>query len=383
MTMTAPETYAAAIDARPYSEIFEDLTARLEAKGFSPRTYSTADFKYALMAVVGDVREGDEAVRAQLVRGGFIDDAESPWLDLLCAGFFQVLRKPATVATIRLRLTDTANVARPPFAGPLTAAWNPGDPTNALFFSCASGVVVPRGGFVDVEFVAERAGAAYNILPNSITSLATPIAGIAISSPPIPGSASIVLVPGSDAESDASLRAAAKDKWSLLRRGWSAATIRALLRDLIPEATRVLVRDDNPLPGEAWVYLATATGALPQARLIEATQWFRGENIKPLSNKPLRFFTATPVVYSLEGTIYTDGTANALALAQQRLAAYTYDYPLGKPIYREAIEATLRSPANGVQAATVTSIDPILLSAPTEIVQFAFNMTQAPASILQ
>jgi hypothetical protein len=234
-----------------------------------------------------------------------------------------------------------------------------------------------------VEFVAERAGAKYNVSPGSITTLATPIPGIAVSSPPIPGSASIVLVPGSDAESNESLRAAAKDKWSLLRRGWSAATIRAILRDLIPEATRVFVRDDNPLPGECWVYMATATGAISQSRLIEAALYFRQDNVKSLSNKPIRFFTGVPVVYTIEGPIYTDGSALALTLAQQRLGLYMENYPLGQPIYREALEATLRNPEQGVQAATITNLDPILTSTPTQIVQFAFTMTPTPASIIQ
>lgn len=383
MTMTPIETYSTAVTARPYSTIITDLDARLVAKGFTPASWSTSDYKYACKALIGDVREGDELVRVDIAKGGFLEDAEKPWLDLLVAGWFQLLRRPATITTIRLRLTDTSNSARSPFSAPLVAVWNPDDPDAALYFSSPAGVVIPKGGFVDVEFTAERAGSAYNVAPGSITSLTTPIAGVTVTSPAIPGTGSIVLTPGQDEESDDSLRAAAADKWSLLRRGWNAPTIRALLRDLIPEATRVFVRDDNPLPGEAWVYMATATGTVSGARVVEAYNYFKSENVKPLSNKPLRFFASTPVVYTLTGTIWTNGSASALLLAAQRLAAYMLDYPLGKAIYREALEEALRSPENGVQAAAIDNIDSVLSSNPTESVSFLLNMTQANAEILK
>lgn len=381
--LTAPETYAAAVNPRPLTAIIADLKARLTAKGFSPDSWSDADYKTAIMMVLADVRDGDEQLRSHIVKGGFLRDAEYPYLDLLVAGFFQIVRREPSLATIRLRLTDTTNQARAQFTSPLIAVWNPEDPDEALYFQSPSGVIIPKNGFVDVEFTAEREGAAYNVAPGSVTNLVTPIPGVALSSPAIPGTGSIVLVPGTDAESDESLVQAAEDKWSLLRRGWSARTIRALLRDLIPEATRVYVRDDNPLPGEAWVYMATATGTVSAARIVEAYNYFRSEDIKPLSNKPLRFFGSTPVLYTLEGTIYTDGSSSALLLAAQRLAAYMFDYPLGEVIYREALEEALRLPSAGVQAATITNIDPILTSDPSENVQFLLNLTPAPAELFK
>jgi hypothetical protein len=381
--LTAPETYNTAVNPRSLSAIIADLKARLTASDFSPDTWSEADYKTAIMMLVADVREGDEQIRSQVVKGGFLQDAEQPWLSLLAAGFFQIVPREATQATIRLRLTDTANIARSPFSSPLVAVWNPEDPDASLYFASAAGVVIPKNGFVDVEFLAERPGSAYNVVPGSVTNLVTPIPGVALTSPAIPGTGSIVVTPGTDAESDESIVQACEDKWSLLRRGWSARTIRALLRDLIPEATRVYVRDDNPLPGEAWVYMATATGTITAARIVEAYNYFRSEDIKPLSNKPLRFFSATPVVYTLEGTVYTDGDASSLLLGAQRLAAYMFDYPLGKSIYREALEEALRSPTEGVQAATITNIPPVLTTAPTESVQFLLDMTVAPAELFK
>ena len=110
--LTAPQTYEAAVNPRSLTVIIADLKARLTAAGFSPETWSDADYKTALMMLVADVREGDEQVRSQVVKGGFLQDAESPYLDLLVAGFFQIVRRPSAQATIRLRLTDDTNTAQ-------------------------------------------------------------------------------------------------------------------------------------------------------------------------------------------------------------------------------------------------------------------------------
>lgn len=381
--MTAPELYEAAVNPRSLSAIKADLDARLVAAGFTPASWSDADYKRAIQYIVADVRSGDEQLRSQVVKGGFLDDAEPPFLDLLVAGFFQILRLEEQTATIRLRLTDTSNTPRAPFANPLVAVWNPEDAANALYFASASGVLVPQNGFVDVDFVAERPGAKYNVAPGSITSLVTPIPGVALTSPAIPGTSTIIVEAGLDAESDDSLREAARNKWSLLRRGWSARTIKALLRDLLPHATRVFVRDDNPLPGEAWVYMATATGVVSGDDIITATEYFRSENIKPLSNKPLRFFAASIVGKVLTGTIWTDGSSSSLLLAQQRLSTYMTDYPLGSAIYRSRLEDVMIDPSLGVQAVELSSIPDVLTTAAAESVQFILDLTVMPASLLR
>ena len=303
--------------------------------------------------------------------------------DLLAAGFYQVERRPAKVATLQFRVRDTANIARAPFGSPLVAVWNPTDPNAALYFTAPAGILVPKNGFVDVEFTAERAGAAYNVSPDTVTTLTTPIPGIVLESPAIDGLGTIVVSPGADEESNASLVQACKDRWSLLRRGWGAPTIRAILRDVIPEATRVFVRDDAPMPAECWVYLATAVGPVSNLRLQEAYDYFASEEIKPLSNRPLQFFTANVVAKLLQGTIWTDGTETALLLAQQRLNAYMFNYDLGRTIYREALEAVMRSPVDGVQAASITSIVPELSSAYDEILTFVFDMTVEIADVFK
>lgn len=383
MILTIPETYDTAATARQKTAIYADLVARLEQAGFTPTSWSDSDYKKAIVWLLSDVREGDEQIRTQLFNSGFIDNAESPWLDMFAAGFFQIVRRAATTTTVRLRLTDTTNSSRSPTSLPLTAVWNPTDPDNALYFRCASGVTIPKGGYVDVEFVAERSGAKYNVAPNSITSLVTPLPGVALTSPPITGTSTIIVVSGNDQESDVNLRAACKDKWALLRRGWSARTIRALLRDFAPEATRIFIRDDNPLPGEAWVYLATATGLLPGPRIVEIYSYFAGENIKPLSNKPLRFFNANIEPITLVTTLWTDGTSTAVALANQRLQTYMTDYPLGTAIYRERLEAVMASPSLGVQAAEIDSFPDEYIPLPGASVQLSTIITELPAKVFK
>jgi hypothetical protein len=383
MILTIPETYASASVARDKSTVYADLIARLEAAGFTPTSWSDSDYKKAIVWLTADIREGDEQVRQQLFKSGLIDDAESPWLDMFAAGFFQVIRRAATTTTVRLRLTDLTNTPRAATSLPLTAVWNPTDPDNALYFQCPAGVIVPQNGFVDVDFKAERAGAKYNVPPGSITSLVTPIPGVGVSSPAIPGTASIVVVSGADEESADNLREACKNRWALLRRGWSARTIKALLRDFIPEATRVYVRDDVPLPGEAWVYMATATGNVPGNRIVETYNYFGGEDVKPLSNKKLRFFGATIEPIALDVTLYTDGTASSIALADQRLQTYMTDYDLGAAIYRERLEAVMNNPGLGVQSVEIANFPDEFIPTAGASVQFTTNITALPAKVLK
>jgi hypothetical protein len=382
-TLTAPETYALAVNPRSLVSILADLDARLTEKGFTPGSWSDSDYKKAIRSIVGDVREGDEQVRAQIFKGGYLADAEFPYLDLMVAGFFQIVRQDPTTTVIRLRLSDTSNTARSPFSQPLVAVWNPDDEDAALYFRSPAGVLVPKNGYVDVDFTAERPGAAYNVSPGTVTNLTTPIPGVALTSPAIPGTSTIVVAAGQDAESDASLREAARNKWSLLRRGWSARTIKALLRDFLPGATRVYVRDDNPLPGEAWVYMATATGAVSGDDVVAAYDYFRSEDIKPLSNKRLRFFAASIGVYTLTGPIYTDGEESSILLAQQRLSTYMTNYPLGSPIYRSRLADVIIDPTLGVQGVALAGIPEILTPGDVESVQFTWDLTQADAELLQ
>lgn len=383
MILTVPETYALASTARTKNVIYADLTTRLTNAGFTPDSWSDSDYKKAMTWLAADTREGDEQVRVQLFKGGFIDDAIGPYLDMLAAGFFQVVRRAATTTTVRLRLTDLTNTPRPPTPLPLTAVWNPTDPNNALYFQCPAGIIIPQNGFVDVDFRAERPGAKYNVPPGSITSLVTPIPGVGVSSPAIPGTVTIIVVAGTDDELDTSLKEACRNRWALLRRGWSARTIKALMRDFIPEATRVFVRDDNPLPGEAWVYMATATGNVPNTRRDDTYAYFRGESVKSLSNKPLRFFNGNIQPMTLDVAMWTNGTATAVALANQRLQVYMTDYPLGTAIYRERLESIMASPGLGVQATEIADFPDELIPKAGASVQFTTNVTTFPAKVLK
>lgn len=383
MFLTVPDTYASAAVSRDKATIYADIASRLEAGGFTPESWSDSDYKKAIAWLVADVREGDEQVRVQLFASGFIDDAIDPYLDMLAAGFFQIVRRAATTATIRLRLTDTTNTPRASTPLPLTAVFNPTDPDNALYYRCASGIVIPQNGFVDVDFVAERSGAKYNASPGSITSLVTPIPGVVVSSPAFTGTTTIIAIPGTDEESDTGLREACKDRWSLLRRGWSARTIRALLRAQFPDATRVFIRDDVPLPGEAWIYVATATGNVPDTMRDAMYAYFKSENIKPLSNKPLRFFNGIIQPLTLNVTLWTNGTATSGALADQRLQVYMTDYPLGTAVYRERLESVMASPNLGVQAAEIDALADELIPAPGASYQFATTITTLPAKVFK
>jgi len=375
------DTYTAARTARTNAEILADLEERLRARGFTPESWAETDYKRAITEIVADIRGIDEQVRADLATMMSPDTASGPWLEMLAGGFFFITPTPEVTATIQLRLTDIANIARPPITSRIVAPWNPEGPEPLYYFRTAP-TTIPKGGYIDVEFTAEEPGAVYNIPANSINSLTTPIPGVVVSSPPVGESGSIMLTVGRDKEGDASLRQAVTDKWSLLRRGWAKETIRALIREAMPKVTRTFIRDDNPLPGEAWAYMATPTGPITPSEVLAVYEYLRDGVRKPVSNKPVRCFSATALGWFLEGRIYTNGAPGVAKAAFKRAFDYMYNYDLGAPVYRSRLEDVMIDPSQGVQAAEITNFPEVYTPSPIQFLVFTVGLIEEKAKVL-
>ncbi|NJK46234.1 MAG: hypothetical protein HC933_20015 [Pleurocapsa sp. SU_196_0] len=119
-----------------------------------------------------------------IVQNGYLETASGLFLDVLAFNQYGILRDPSLHALGRVVLTDTGSTG--PHDIPAASLWV----TNASgrrFLVLNSGTV-PEGGSLIVTAKAEQPGAAFNISNNTLTGFVTPIPGLTVNNPPIPGS---------------------------------------------------------------------------------------------------------------------------------------------------------------------------------------------------
>lgn len=201
-----------------------------------------------------------------------------------------------------------------------------------------------------MPFAAESPGAKYNVSPTQITSLRTPVPGIAVTSPPM-STGAIILSTGADAESDDALTLRCQQKWAILGRGWSVDTIKFLIQQFDPGITRMLVRDPGDLPYAAEAYLADVTGPVSAARVLAVYNYLIGRSIKPGGNYPVLCRQSTLMTSYRTVTLYSNGTnPNVQADANARLLAYMATTQIGEEIYGSRLNHEFVDPDAGVIA---------------------------------
>lgn len=317
-------TYEQLAAIRTQSIIATDLYNRATARNANVKGLTDADLRRILIEVVADVRESEETARKDILDSGFVDKAQGSLLDLLGVGFFDEERLPATIATIKLRLFDAVGQGPYDVAARTIAVVE--DDDTPLYYRLTTSITVPQTGEKYGFFEAVAAGAAYNILAGTPIKLATPIPGVGIAATFVPELSGVVVSAGTDAESDASYRQRLRDKWATLSAGWTAAAIRYHIRKVLPNATRIFVRDDGPASGQAWAYCAGPTAPISTSDALLAYAYLNDPERKPVSNRPVKVLPSVSVVVPLAITLYTDGSDDALALAAARLAESTRDY---------------------------------------------------------
>jgi uncharacterized phage protein gp47/JayE len=354
-------TYEQLIAARSQIDIAADLLNRIEARGILSKGWTDADVRRGLIEVIADIRESEEYKRIEVIDSGFLRTAKGALLDLLGVGFFDEERLPATIATLQFELSDS--VGQGPYIVPANAIAVIGaDTDDPLYYRLQTTVTVPQNGSVSGAFVAVAAGSKYNALANTPVKLATPIPGVEIAATFVVALSGIVVDAGTDSESDDSYQQRCSDKWSTIAAGWTQGAIRFYIRQVVPDATRISVRDDGPTTGEAWAYCATPTGPILTADALAAAAYLNDPVRKPVSNRPVRVLPAVPVVVALAITLYTDGSATALSLAAARLAASTRDYT-DRIFPASRIYDALYDPATGVYDVQFTPSDNVELAA--------------------
>lgn len=353
------------------ANILNGFPATLNSKGWQPQRIARA-----LTEVQADASSTLEGMISSIASGGFVDSAGGPWLDLLAFGFFRILRTVARQTILQLRLTDMANLGPYTLSRPIAVAY-PSTPAPQYYRAQAGSITVPRGGFVDAPFVADKAAAIYNVAPGQIVDLATPVPGVAVSSPAIGTSQSILIQAGLDQESDDSLRAACINLWGLLAQGYTVQRIVALLQQNDPTLTRFRVLDPSGIPGVAAAYMATAAGPATFAQALSGYQYLLDPSRKPVGNYPVQVYPSGQFIQPLSVTLYTDGSnQSAQTDANARLLAYQGALDLGMQLHASRLSDVLIDEGNkGIIGAVFTNLIGVELINPGPIDAIVFNPT--------
>ena len=311
--------------------------------------------------------ENDAAVLADLaesvtgvVRSGFLEWAEGPWLDLWAASQYGLARARSVFAR------GTATLTADPGGGPREVQpdrlWvaTPG-PDPKRFLVTTGGPVAP-GAPLAVALVAEHPGAAYNVPPGALSRLETPLPGVRVTA-----DAGWLAAAGADEETDARLRARCRARWALLGRGgFTAAALEGLALEASESVTQVRVVENPRGPGSADVVVWGEGGVGSEVATDDRQDpppWYGFEagavnrhlHRHRALGSSLLVYPARLVPVPVRATLRVRAAAAAGAreVAAANLAALAARTRLGGTVYRSAVADALLDEARGVLDADV------------------------------
>lgn len=242
------------ITAVTSTKIYAKLLTLAQAVGLSTESWQDGDPTKTLLDSVSRRDETRESLIVDAIRGGLLDLAEGGWLTLLARYGFKVERRGATFATCTVRYTN-AGTAFAEIEEPEDSTTK--NSTTEAFFRNTTVGVIPAGGFVDLEVIADVAGSDANSAVGEIDYLVTSIPNVTVSNT----TAAI----GTDEETDEELRARCRAKMQSISPNGPRgayhyfATTPEYNEGAAITRTRVVPDSDT---GDVQVYLAGAAGAV-------------------------------------------------------------------------------------------------------------------------
>jgi uncharacterized phage protein gp47/JayE len=332
------------------------LFAELASRDFPVTSWRDGDVARTLTEIDAKALAEFTTLRAAIAAGGLLhaalDAGLTDWLRLLASEVYSIDYNQAVATKGTVRLTAAAG------AGPYTIS--PGQlrfaSTGGLRYQSANttNVILPLGGTLDITVQAESPGAAYNVANGTITTMATPLAGVACNNPD-PGSGSWITTQGVDEESNAALVSRCEARWPESGFGSPAASydLWARTADATITRTKVVADAAGPNGGGVTIYVAGTSGAVGGGAVTNAQNYINPR--APLGSVPTvsnATNTAVTVTATLYGKSQYESAATAAATAAiQALIAAT---PIGGTIYKAAIIEALMSP-EGVENVTIAS----------------------------
>lgn len=323
------------ITTQTEDEQLEFGLTQLAGEGFPVTSWDDLGVGLALAKMFARGTSDTSALVATLAKGGLLDLAESGWLDLLAESAYQLTRKAATHAQIKVR------VRRTKATGPDTIALNDlwiartiGSTTQRYNNTTAGTLGATIGNTLDLVFTAEFTGSAYNIVGLAETlTLTTALAGVSIALQETSGGSGTALVVSAiDEETDSALRARCKARWGTIGLLKTVDAYKYLALNVTDDngepvatgVTRVLVDATNPRgAGTTDVYLAGDSGAVGASDLATVNAFLQA---RAGVCESLQVLSATTDTIAITATIEcaaskTDAAAATIAALLQAYAA--------------------------------------------------------------
>lgn len=339
--MSAPPT----ITVRTADQVLSSLLATLAAQGFPTTAWQSGSVPRTLLYVFSVAIAALYVLVGDIGAAAILDYATGQWLTLHAASRFDVTRAASTFATHTLTLNNA------PGAGPYTIA--PGQllmqSSGGVRFRSTNtaNVVVPLSSSVSITMMAETAGTAGNATPAVIVSPANAGMGSTYGA---------IATSGAEEESDASLRARCKAKWSTLGRG---ATLDAYVYLATTSSATTVTRARAVTGGgngTVYVYVAQTSQAASGGQVATVQAYI---NVRKPFTDGVTVYPAQAIPVDVTATVTfesaTYNTSAARAAIEAALHAALDARPIGEDVDLGAIYAAIRGAAAGVLDVDVTT----------------------------
>lgn len=285
-------TLAELLQPRTQQQELSQLLTYLQARGLTVTDYNSGGVARTLLEVSADGLADLSQLAVTLAQSGYLEYAETDWLDLLTDSQWDVQRNQATNAVGTVTLSCAAGF------GPVTVIANTllVGTSNGLRYNVTGAGEIPDGGSITLAIRAEGTGAAYNVAAGTITTLHTPILGVTCTNP-----SNWLATAGVNIETDAALRQRARLRWAELGYGATADAYRYWALTARPEVTKVLVLDNLPRGQGTVDVVIYGTGGLGAGVVSDVDAYIQLR--KPLTAN-VSVYQATAVNISISASIY-------------------------------------------------------------------------------
>lgn len=323
---------------------------QLNLSDFQPTSWQPGSTPLTLLETDAQLSEDIYTLAVAIAKGGFLNYSEDDWLDLVGENLYNLERLGGTFARGSLVLTDAGGAG--PFVQAAGSLW--ARSASGLLYFNESALTIPASGTVTATFKAEKKGQAYNVGNNTITALATPLAGVTVNNPN-PGSGTWILTQGTDPESNPLYRSRCRARWPSL--GPATATPEEVYdlwaRTASAEVTRTKPRPSPTVPGEVELFLAGASGPVSSQAVDDVDDYIQ-PRVALTNTLLVQNATAFPVTVTANIYVYAGYEGQVAIECAANLTALFTELPLGGTLYVSNIIETLSLPV-GVRNVTVAA----------------------------
>ncbi len=358
-------------------EALASILSILTQLGLQTTSWQTGSAQLLILRLFARVWALIGSTVTTIAAGGFTTLATGVWLRMLAKYFYNFDAIPAQNTIGKVLLTSSAGAPIHTWAaGDIIIANAEQGEDGAVSFTCTEGGSLAPGASIVIEFIADVAGDAGNIVPDTSLFLWTPLVGVTATNPPLlPDSNTWITTPGQDEESDERLLQRCLARWAFLTYGNMDGAYVGWALEALPALTRVGVANSAG-NGTVTIYGATALGPLTAPQCTTIQDYINGVT-DGIGRRPINdIVTVLPAVLvstpALTVTAYvvSQYIVAAPPVIESKLLTYIGKQPLGgvvlqgtqgRILYDDLLDTAKRA-TDGVRSVRLNITDDVLLN---------------------